>query len=815
ICYAEFASRVPRAGSAYIYSYVCVGEFVAFVIGWNLILEYVIGTASVARGLSSYIDALIGNVMKEKMEELMPMSVDFLSSYPDFFSFVVIMLLAGLLSIGVKESTILNNIFTAVNLLTVITVIIAGAIKSDVKNWMIPKSEIPADKVEHAGEGGFMPFGVAGIMAGAAKCFYGFVGFDCVATTGEEAKNPQRSIPIAIVISLIIIFLSYFGISTVLTMMLPYFEQDENAPLPHVFTNVGWTAIMWIVTVGAVFALCTSLLGAMFPLPRILYAMANDGLLFRSLAKINARTKTPILATLISGFLAGIMALIFDLNQLIDMMSIGTLLAYTIVAICVLVLRYEDPQPVSYDYSSQEQNLRFGRTGIVVNVIHALKHLFNLSMIKYPSIMSSSITKFGIVLFSIFACGFCAILIFAGSALYNLEPWALCVTVILAVLMLVILLIIGRQPNTTVKLTFKVPLVPIIPALSVIINVYLMLVLDKYTWIRFGVWLVIGFLIYILYSLKNSDKIKKDKYKVKLSGKMLDLEDFDHVFKQENRRNIRHLTAVDLTLLGIGSTLGVGIYVLAGSVAKNTAGPSVVVSFLLAAIASVFAGLCYAEFGSRVPRAGSAYVYSYVCVGEFVAFVIGWNLILEYAIGGASVARGLSSYFDVLIGNKINTFFNETMHMDEEFLSMRLADYPDFFAAGLILFFICALAFGLKESSKVNNVFTVLNVIVVLVVIIAGAIKAKDLPSVKAFKETIVYAAVGGFFPYGFKGMISGAATCFYGFVGFDCVATAGEEAKNPQRTIPIAVVASLTVIFLAYFGVSTVLTMMVPYYEQ
>lgn len=509
ICYAEFASRVPRAGSAYIYSYVCVGEFVAFVIGWNLILEYVIGTASVARGLSSYIDALIDNVMEKKMREIMPMTIDFLSPYPDFFSFLVIMLLAGLLSIGVKESTILNNIFTCVNLLTVVTVIIAGAIKSDVKNWTIPKSEVP----EGAGDGGFMPFGIAGVMAGAAKCFYGFVGFDCVATTGEEAKNPQKSIPIAIVISLIIIFLSYFGISTVLTMMLPYFEQDEKAPLPHVFTKVGWTAIMWIVTVGAVFALCTSLLGAMFPLPRILYAMANDGLLFKFLAKINPRTKTPILATLISGFLAGIMALIFDLNQLIDMMSIGTLLAYTIVAICVLVLRYEDPQPTSYDYSTHDQNLKFGHTGIVNNVFHTLKQLFNLSMIKYPSIMSSSITKWGIVLFSIFACGFCAIIIFAGSALADLEPWALSLIIILAVIMLIILLIIGRQPNTTIKLTFKVPLVPIVPALSIIINVYLMLVLDKYTWIRFGVWLFIGFLIYILYSLRNSQEAKLIKAK--------------------------------------------------------------------------------------------------------------------------------------------------------------------------------------------------------------------------------------------------------------------------------------------------------------
>lgn len=150
-----------------------------------------------------------------------------------------------------------------------------------------------------------MPFGFAGVMAGAAKCFYGFVGFDCIATTGEEAINPKRNIPLAIVISLIIIFLSYFGVSTVLTMMIPYFEQDHDAPFPAAFDAINWSTIKWIVTIGAIFALCTSLLGAMFPLPRVLYAMGNDGILFKKLAKVHNYTQTPLLATIISGLFAG------------------------------------------------------------------------------------------------------------------------------------------------------------------------------------------------------------------------------------------------------------------------------------------------------------------------------------------------------------------------------------------------------------------------------------------------------------------------------------------------------------------------------
>jgi solute carrier family 7 (cationic amino acid transporter), member 3 len=240
---------------------VSVGEFVAFTIGWNLILEYVIGTSSVARGLSGYIDALIDNRMGNFWRSLFPMNVDFLAGYPDFFSFAIVMVLSGVLAFGVKESSFLNNIFTVINLLTVSIVLVAGFIKADPANWAIAKEDIPEGV--RGGEGGFMPYGIAGVMAGAAKCFYGFVGFDCVATTGEEAKNPKRNIPLAIVISLIIIFFAYFGISTVLTMMWPYYAQNPEAPFPHVFQEIGWIEIKWIVSIGAIFALCTSLLGAM------------------------------------------------------------------------------------------------------------------------------------------------------------------------------------------------------------------------------------------------------------------------------------------------------------------------------------------------------------------------------------------------------------------------------------------------------------------------------------------------------------------------------------------------------------------------
>lgn len=336
-----------------------------------------------------------------------------------------------------------------------------------------------------------MPFGIAGVMAGAAKCFYGFVGFDCIATTGEEAINPKRNIPLAIVISLIIIFLAYFGVSTVLTMMLPYYLQDPDAPFPKAFDAVEWYKVKWIVTIGALFALCTSLLGAMFPLPRILYAMGNDGILFKRLSKVHPYTKTPLLATVISGLFAAVMAMLFNLDQLVDMMSIGTLLAYTIVAICVLVLRYQDEQ------MSKVVSIR------APNVIRQ----FFCNSYKAPNTMTSAITKFAIVIFAIFCIIWCIFMqVFDTTATGGIVGLS-----VVGLLLIVICIVIALQPVSTIELTFKVPLVPFVPCLSVFVNLYLMFQLDLFTWIRFLIWIAIGYCIYFAYGIRHSTQITRNR----------------------------------------------------------------------------------------------------------------------------------------------------------------------------------------------------------------------------------------------------------------------------------------------------------------
>lgn len=515
LCYAEFGARVPKTGSAYVYSYVTVGEFIAFIIGWNLILEYVIGTASVARAWSSYFDSLINKTIQHFFQEHMPMDVGGLSPYPDFFAFGITFLLTCILAVGVKESSTFNNIFTGVNLLVVLYVILCGAFKANTHNWSLSKEEF-GNRTD-VGSGGFLPFGFSGMMAGAATCFYAFVGFDCIATTGEEAKNPQRAIPVSIVISLFAIFLAYTGMSLILTLMWPYYDLDSDAPLPEVFHNVGWDVAKYIIAVGAVCGLSTSLLGAMFPLPRVIYAMATDGLVFRFLASVNRRFQTPLIATFISGVFAGVMAMLFDLQELVDMMSIGTLLAYTLVAVCVLILRYKVKCIASKKIEMNEEN---GEIELENNqksssrqyLLGDKKESYFRKMFisrkdqKTPSYETEKITEINIAILSVLVVILDLILVTAETSLSNGRSWAIILVVIFVIAILVIMYSIWVQPENQEPIHFKVPLLPWLPVLSCFVNIYLMMKLSVATWIRFAVWMTIGFFIYFGYGIWKSSE---------------------------------------------------------------------------------------------------------------------------------------------------------------------------------------------------------------------------------------------------------------------------------------------------------------------
>ena len=492
-----------------------MGEFVAFIIGWNLLLEYVIGTASVARAYSGQLDSLVNNTMQKHFREAMPINVSFLSEYPDFCALGITLLLTGILSIGVKESTRFNNIFTCLNLAIVSFVIIFGFFHADLHNWKIPEEELP--HTANYGTGGFFPYGVNGVLAGAATCFYGFVGFDAIATSGEETLNPQRSIPIALMASLSIIFLSYCGISSVITLMVPYFNQDTVAPLPGAFKAVGVPAGRWVVAIGALFGLSTSLLGAMFPLPRVILAMASDGVIFRFLATIHPRFQTPVIATVIGGLVTGVLAMLMDLKMLIDMMSIGTLMAYMIVGVCVIILHYKpETKPESEatdveDEDDHEDNDRAVLTQTDDLVADGfLKQLVNHRRRKVPNERTFQLSIKLVIAFIL------VVTIEAFICAQYLIPWTAS-TVILVVLelnsFLLFLIFFGLlcQPRNSEKLTFKVPMVPLLPCISIFINIYLMMKLSLETWIRFFVWLSVGLIIYFSYGIRNSSERRREE----------------------------------------------------------------------------------------------------------------------------------------------------------------------------------------------------------------------------------------------------------------------------------------------------------------
>ncbi|KAL1497535.1 hypothetical protein ABEB36_008479 [Hypothenemus hampei] len=499
LCYAEFGTRIPKAGSAYVYTYISIGEFWAFVIGWNIILEHMIGAASVARAWSGYVDSLFGGIISNTTMGITgEMHEQLLGKYPDFLAFSVCLIYSVLLGIGVKGSTIVNSILTIMNLSVMGVIIVIGFYYANTENW--------------SANGGFLPYGFSGVIAGAATCFYAFVGFDSIATSGEEAKNPSFSIPIATIISMAIVTVGYILVSAALTLLVPFYDINPSAALPDAFAYVGQPWAKYVVSLGAICGMTTTLFGSLFSLPRCMYAMASDGLLFGFLGNINTKTQLPLINLVISGLSSAVIALLFDLEKLVEFMSIGTLLAYTIVSASVIILRYRPsfemtaskPATTPGSEISQSTSELTTPASEMINLTGTLRVQYSWMGPIFGNCEPGNVVTGAVFVFTIFSCALCTLL---QTSLKHLESgiwWSVILANLFILVMIGSLFVIHAHHQNSATLHFKVPMVPVIPALSILFNIEFMVHLNILTWLRFFVWMVLGILVYFLYGIHHS-----------------------------------------------------------------------------------------------------------------------------------------------------------------------------------------------------------------------------------------------------------------------------------------------------------------------
>jgi APA family basic amino acid/polyamine antiporter len=347
LCYAELAAMIPQAGSAYAYSYATLGELVAWIIGWDLILEYAVGNVAVAISWGDYFKTLVGGLGVQfpdwmttgyrtallssdaKVHSLLVsapriLGIPILVNVP---AFAIVLVITWLLLRGARESATANNIMVIVKLLVLSLFVIVGVTHLKGANY-------------HP----FAPNGFTGIHQGAAIVFFAYIGFDAISTAAEETLNPQRNLPLGIMGGLGICTLIYVVVGFVLTGMVPYKELAVADPLARALQLAGFNAVGWIVALGAAVSMSAVLLVFQYGQPRIFFAMARDGLLPRWAAKIHPRTRIPWATTLLTGVFVALWAMVGDAAETYDLTNIGTLFAFMLVSIGVLVLRYKEPE---------------------------------------------------------------------------------------------------------------------------------------------------------------------------------------------------------------------------------------------------------------------------------------------------------------------------------------------------------------------------------------------------------------------------------------------------------------------------------------
>lgn len=451
LCYAELSSRFPAVvGGAYLYTYTAYNELTAFVVFAQLMLDYHIGAASIARSLASYLVTML---------ELFPHFRDNIPNwighggqkfFGEIFSInilapILLLILTIILCWGVQQSTVANSIMTGMKIIIVIFIIIVGSFKVDVENWSP-----------------FVPNGFKAVLSGATIVFFAYVGFDAVANSAEESNRPQRDLPIGIMGSLLICVVLYIGVCLVITGMVPYKFLGEDAPLAQAFTRNGMKYVSIIISIGAIAGLTTTLLVGLYVQSRLYLGIGRDGLLPSIFAKVHPNTHTPVHSQVWVGIVAGILAGLFNVRVLSHILSVGSLTGYSVVASCVVTLRLKDKE----GSPTSERWISPWREGVICLIIIA-------------------------------CCGFAIGLLYR----YNASYIFLIVTVVMAVLVTVALCL--RQSYSKAP-AFSCPGVPIVPAACMFFNMFLFAQIHHEAWVRFVILSILSLVIYASYGQYNA-----------------------------------------------------------------------------------------------------------------------------------------------------------------------------------------------------------------------------------------------------------------------------------------------------------------------
>ncbi|WP_309613680.1 amino acid permease [Flavobacterium sp.] len=484
LCYAEFASRVPVSGSAYTYAYVSFGELFAWIIGWALIMEYSIGNIYIAFSWSGYFtnllesfhlhlpewltinyksaqDALLANKESEGLTAWQNApTISGLRIIFDLPAVVINMLITYLVYRGTKESKNFSNVMVYIKLAIIALVIVVGAFYIDIDNWTP-----------------FMPNGFGGVMGGVSAVFFAYIGFDAVSTLAEESKNPQRDLPRGMIYSLVICTVVYIILALVITGMVSYKLLGVSDPLAEIFALKGVKWMLFIVSIAAVVAMTSVLLVFQMGQPRIWMTMSRDGLMPKKFSEIHPKYKTPSFATIVTGLVVGIPIFFTDENFVLDFTSIGTLFAFVLVCGGVLLL---SPQ------SEAELAERATKGKFRIPYVNS-KYIFPIICIGTLGIVQYYLPNYFIETFD-----------FSGDKVATNLP------LIVFFILCIVMAVIAFMKNLS-----------LIPLLGLISCCYLLTGMAVSNWKWFGVWLVIGLVVYFLYGFKNSKLNKKQSESLK------------------------------------------------------------------------------------------------------------------------------------------------------------------------------------------------------------------------------------------------------------------------------------------------------------